>query len=170
MIKQTRQQRRSVLINQKKSEYMQSLIDMYNIQYRREGTYTTREVGTFNPVFGGVSMHMPNNKAYKNSLNRFLWNTVREIRTARAFLRWTMYHEYMLQWYEQNPLWEIYKDYTTTKAVITTPKVEKMNLVQSHRLEVHRKGFRTHRDYVSVSTSQRKSERKYYKKYINKNI
>jgi len=33
-----------------------------------------------------------------------------------------MYHEYMLQWYEQNPLWEIYKDYTTTKAVITTPK------------------------------------------------
>ncbi len=50
-----------------------------------------------------------------------------------------MYHEYMLQWYEQNPLWEIYKDYTTTKAVITTPKAEKMNLVQSHRLlEVHR--------------------------------
>ena len=50
----------------------------------------------------------------------------------------------MLQWYEQNPLWEIYKDYTTTKAVITTPKAEKMNLVQSHRLEVHRNGFRTH--------------------------
>ena len=72
----------------------------------------------------------------------------------------------MLQWYEQNPLWEIYKDYTTTKAVITTPKAEKMNLVQSHRLEVHRNGFRTHRDNVSVSTSQRKSERKYYKKYI----
>ena len=65
----------------------------------------------------------------------------------------------MLQWYEQNPLWEIYKDYTTTKAVITTPKAEKMNLVllvQSHRLEVHRNGFRTHRDNVSVSTSQRK--------------
>ena len=65
----------------------------------------------------------------------------------------------MLQWYEQNPLWEIYKDYTTTKAVITTPKAEKMNLVQSHRLEVYRKGFRTHRDNVSVST-QRNSERK----------
>ena len=74
----------------------------------------------------------------------------------------------MLQWYEQNPLWEIYKDYTTTKAVITTPKVEKMNLVQSHRLEVHRKGFRTHRDNVSVST-QRNSERKKYctQKYKN---
>jgi hypothetical protein len=73
MIKHTRQQRRSVQSTKtKKSEYMQSLIDMYNIQYRREGTYTTREVGTFNPVFGGVSMHMPHNKAYKNSLNRFL--------------------------------------------------------------------------------------------------
>ena len=67
----------------------------------------------------------------------------------------------MLQWYEQNPLWEIYKDYTTTKAVITTPKAEKMNLVQSHRLEVYRKGFRTHRDNVSVSTQRKLREKKY---------
>ena len=43
MIKHTRQQRRSVQSTKtKKSEYMQSLIDMYKIQYRCEGTYTTR--------------------------------------------------------------------------------------------------------------------------------
>ena len=39
--------------------------------------------------------------------------------------------------------------------------VEKMNLVQSHRLEVHRKGFRTHRDNVSVSTQRKLREKKY---------
>jgi hypothetical protein len=44
MIKHTRQQRRSVQSTKtKKSEYMQSLIDMYNkIQCSCEGTYTTR--------------------------------------------------------------------------------------------------------------------------------
>ena len=43
-------------------------------------------------------------------------------------------------------------------------KVEKMNLVQSHRLEVHRKGFRTHRDNVSVSTQRKLREKKILQK------
>ena len=77
-------------INQNKKEWVHAIFNRHvqnPIQVRRY--FTLRKVGTFNPVFGGVSMHTPHNKTYKNSLNRFLWNTVREIRTARAFLRWT---------------------------------------------------------------------------------
>ena len=158
--------------NQSKKEWVHAIFNrhvQHPIQARGYLHYT-RSIGTVNPVFGGVSMHMPNNKAYKNSLNRFLWNTVREIRTARAFLRWTCTMNICYNGTSKIHFGKYTKIIQQQKAVITTPKAEKMNLVQSHRLEVHRKGFRTHRDYVSVSTSQRKSERKYYKKYINKNI
>ena len=54
------------------------------------------------------------------------------------------------------------------KAVITTPKAEKMNLVQSHRLEVYRKGFRTHRQRFSVDATETQRENKYCtQKYKN---
>ena len=56
----------------------------------------------------------------------------------------------MLQWYEQNPLWETYKDYTT-KAVTTTPNAEKMSPAKSHKLEVHRKDFN-----ISIEIRQKK--------------
>ena len=45
------------------------------------------------------------------------------------------------------------------KTVITTPKAEKMNLVQSHRLEVYRKGFRTHRQRFSVDATETQREK-----------
>ena len=59
----------------------------------------------------------------------------------------------------KSTLGNIQRLYNNKSCHYDAQKVEKMNLVQSHRLEVHRKGFRTHRQCFSVDATETQKEK-----------